>query len=204
MLPPDATSDASPSGAPQPWQDVARLLSMLDGAGLGLWSWDVQRDAMHWSLGTGKLFGLSAPLVELSPARYLELVAPEDRPHVETAICSMLTGAESRFSFRHRVCWPDASVRWLEIDGQRQVNENGETTLVGVIRDITDRHIQAQALEDSQERLELALASAELGNWEWHIPSDRLYASSRASELQGLAKGPFDGSFREFFRSVAA
>ncbi|BAP79105.1 sensory box protein [Pseudomonas sp. MT-1] len=75
---------------------------------------------------------------------------------------------------------------------------------MGVIRDITDRHIQAQALEDSQERLELALASAELGNWEWHIPSDRLYASSRASELQGLVEGPFDGSFREFFRSVAA
>ena len=189
MLPPDAKPESSPSAAPKPWQDVARLLSVLDGAGLGLWSWDVQRGSMHWSLGTGKLFGLDSPLVELSLDQYLDLIAAEDRPHIEAAACSVLAGSETRFSFRHRVCWPDASVRWLEIDGQRQISDDGNTILVGVIRDITDQHTQAQALEDSQERLELALASAELGNWEWHIPSDRLYASPRASELQGLIEG---------------
>ncbi|WP_019342791.1 EAL domain-containing protein [Stutzerimonas stutzeri] len=205
MLPHDAKPEPAPSAAlPKPWQDVARLLSVLDGAGLGLWSWDVQRGTMHWSLGTWKLFGLSSPLAELSPDQYLNLVVAEDRPHIDAAASSVLAGTETRFSVRHRVYWPDARVRWLEIDGQRQVNDDGATILVGVIRDITDQHTQAQALEDSQERLELALASAELGNWEWHIPSDRLYASSRASELQGLIDGPFDGSFREFFRSVAA
>ncbi|WP_417776858.1 EAL domain-containing protein [Stutzerimonas xanthomarina] len=205
MLPPDAKPEPAPSAAPpKPWQDVARLLSVLDGAGLGLWSWDVRRGTLHWSLGTWKLFGRSSPLAELSADQYLNLVAAEDRPHIEAAACSVLAGTKTRFSFRHRVYWPDASVRWLEIDGQRQVSDDGTTILVGAIRDITNQHAQAQALEDSQERLELALASAELGNWEWHIPSDRLYASSRASELQGLIDGPFDGSFREFFRSVAA
>jgi len=203
MLPPDASSESSPSEAFKPWQDAARLFSVLEGAGLGLWSWEVQRDTIHLSLGTEKLFGLSAPLSALSAKRYLELIAAEDRPQIEAVACAMLTDTQSRFSFRHRVCWPDTSVRWLEVEGQRQIDNNGATVLVGVIRDITDQHIQAQALEDSQERLELALASAELGNWEWHIPSDRLYASSRASELQGLIKGPFNGSFREFFRSVA-
>ena len=145
MLPPDAKPESSPSAAPKPWQDVARLLSVLDGAGLGLWSWDVQRGTMHWSLGTGKLFGLDTPLVELSPDQYLDLIVAEDRPHIEAAACSVLAGSETRFSFRHRVCWPDASVRWLEIDGQRQISDDGNTILVGVIRDITDQHTQAQA-----------------------------------------------------------
>ena len=204
MSPPDITHDDEASeDAASPWQDVARLLSVLDGAGLGLWSWDVQRATMQWSHGTGRLFGLTEAPADISQREYLALVAFEDRSHVESAMRALGETNGARLYIRHRVRWPDASEHWLELDGQLQ--EDCDTrVLVGIVRDITEQHAQALALEDSQERLELALASAELGNWEWHIPSDRLYASARASELQGLIQGPFNGSFREFFRSVAA
>ncbi|WP_413043923.1 EAL domain-containing protein [Pseudomonas sp. YJ42] len=204
MLPPEPLQNATAHEAENPWQDASRLLSVLDGAGVGVWSWDLSCGIVHWSIGTGLLFGLTEPLVEISLDYYLTLIAAEDRPHVDAIVRSVLKGGESRFSFRHRVRWPDASVRWLEIDGQRQDSGTPPSMIVGIIRDITDQHLQAQALEDSQERLELTLESAELGNWEWHIPSDRLYASTRASELHGIVDGPFNGAFREFFRSVAA
>lgn len=202
MQPPETRTGVSASEAAKPWQDATRLLSVLDAAGLGVWSWDLQHGIVHWSHGTGRLFGLTESLTQITQDDYLNLIAAEDRPHLTTLVRSVLSGDRSRLSFRHRVCWPDSSVHWLEIDGQLQ--DTRSSILVGIIRDITAQHTQAQALEDSQERLELALASAVLGNWEWHIPSDRLYASSRASELQGIIEGPFDGSFREFFRSVAA
>jgi diguanylate cyclase (GGDEF)-like protein/PAS domain S-box-containing protein len=204
MSPPDITHDDEASeDAASPWQDVARLLSVLDGAGLGLWSWDVQRATMQWSHRTGRLFGLTEAPADISQREYLALVTFEDRSHVESAMRALGEANGARLYVRHRVRWPDASEHWLELDGQLQ--EGCDTrVLVGIVRDITEQYAQAQALEDSQERLELALASAELGNWEWHIPSDRLYASARASELQGLIQGPFNGSFREFFRSVAA
>jgi len=203
MSPPDVIPDDASKGAAKPWQDAARLLSVLDAAGLGIWSWDARRKTVQWALGTGRLFGLKEAPSEMTQSDYLVLVAAEDRPHVEAAMDSLVEGNGSRLNIRHRVHWPDASERWLELDGQLQ-DSNGTRLFVGLIRDITDQHAQALALEDSQERLELALASADLGNWEWHIPSDRLYASTRASELQGLIQGPFNGSFREFFRSVAA
>lgn len=204
MSPPDVTYDDEVSKGPaKPWLDAACLLSTLGGAGLGLWSWDRQRATVQWSHGTGTLFGLTETLAEISESDYLALVAPEDRPHVEMAVRALFEGDGSRLTIRHRVRWPDASEHWLELDGQLQEDCESQV-LVGIVRDITAQHAQAQALEDSQERLELALASADLGNWEWHIPSDRLYASARASELQGLTQGPFNGSFREFFRSVAA
>jgi diguanylate cyclase (GGDEF)-like protein/PAS domain S-box-containing protein len=204
MLPPEPRHNASANEAATPWQDAARLLSVLDDAGLGVWSWDLQRGIVHWSLGTGRLFGLTEPLVEITENFYLSLIAAEDRPLIEAIVRSAFKGRESRLRFRHRVRWPDSSERWLEIEGQQQNSGTKPSMWVGIIRDITDQHVQAQALEDSQERLELALASAELGHWEWHIPGDRLYASARASELHGIVDGPFDGSFREFFRSVAA
>lgn len=200
MSPPDVTHEDEAS-TPH-WHDAARLLSVLDGAGFGLWSWDVRRATMQWSEGSGRLFGLTETLVDISQSDYLALVASEDRAQIETAMRTLAEGSASRLDIRHRVRWPDASEHWLELKGQLQ-RDRGPSVLVGTVRDITDQHAQSQALEDSQERLELALASADLGNWEWHIPSDRLYASARASELQGLA-GPFNGSFREFFRTVAS
>lgn len=49
MLPPEPRHNASANEAATPWQDAARLLSVLDDAGLGVWSWDLQRGIVHWS-----------------------------------------------------------------------------------------------------------------------------------------------------------
>lgn len=204
MLPTDPVRGHTSDEEAMPWQDAARLLSVLEGAELGVWSWDLRLGVVHLSRSAGGLLGLEKPFSEISQADYLKLVADDDRHRIEIFLHAALKGEEPRFSFRHRVCKADSSVRWLEIDGQPQTGSTDSSMLVGIVRDVTYQHTQAQALEDSQERLELALASAELGNWEWHIQSDRLYASARASELQGALEGPFDGSFREFFRSVAA
>lgn len=186
-----------------PWQDVSHLLSVLGGAGLGVWCWDLQRGTVHWSGGTAGLFGLTQAVSEVSQADYLAMVAEEDRPAVEQYLRDNLKREKIRFSFRHRVRWPDASMHWLEIEGQQHGAPQSPSRLVGIARDVTDQHSQAQALKDSQDHLELALNSADLGIWEWHIPSDTLYASARASSLQGVAEAS-NGSFRAFFRSANA
>ncbi|WAJ35817.1 EAL domain-containing protein [Pseudomonas sp. GOM7] len=79
---------------------------------------------------------------------------------------------------------------------------DGNTYLILTIRNITEQRLQERALKESQERLKLALDSAELGTWDWHIPTQRLYASARAAELQGLPATPFDGDFLSFFNHV--
>lgn len=85
-----------------------------------------------------------------------------------------------------------------------QIQLQGRDCLVLTVRDITAVRAQERALRDSQERLALALESADLGTWDWHIPSGRLYGSARASALHGLAPEPFDGDFHLFFASVPA
>ncbi|MFC3607119.1 sensor domain-containing protein [Stutzerimonas tarimensis] len=81
---------------------------------------------------------------------------------------------------------------------------DGQHCLLITTRDITEQRSQAEALRESQERLKLALDSVELGTWEWHIPSGMIYGSARAARLQGLARGAFQGSTREFFVHVPA
>src|SRR5690606_38472643 len=78
----------------------------------------------------------------------------------------------------------------------------GVTFLLSTFVDTTDRKRAEQALKDSQERLDLALDSAQLGTWDWHIPSGMLYGSARAAQLHGLEPVPFHESFEAFFEGV--
>lgn len=79
---------------------------------------------------------------------------------------------------------------------------DGNTCLILTVRDVTRQRRQEQALQDSQERLSLALESAELGLWDWQLRSDQIYASARASKLHGLAEQPYDGPIGGFFQFI--
>ncbi|MCP8466593.1 EAL domain-containing protein [Pseudomonas sp. ZM23] len=83
-----------------------------------------------------------------------------------------------------------------------QIELRGQVCLVLTIRDITRLRAQEQALRDSQERLDLALDSAQLGIWDWHIPSGMLFGSIRAAVLHELPARDFHGPFGEFFACV--
>lgn len=83
-----------------------------------------------------------------------------------------------------------------------EIELNGISCLVLTVRNITEQRAQELALNESKQRLRLALESADLGTWDWHIPASRLIASARASQLQGLEAEPFEGAFLDFFRHV--
>ncbi len=83
-----------------------------------------------------------------------------------------------------------------------EIELNGVDCLVLTVRNITEQRAQELALNESKQRLRLALESADLGTWDWHIPGSRLIASARAAQLQGLDAAPFEGAFLDFFRHV--
>ncbi|MCF5076364.1 PAS domain S-box protein, partial [Pseudomonas syringae] len=84
----------------------------------------------------------------------------------------------------------------------QKVELDGQAYLLSTFLDTTERKNAEQALKDSQERLDLALDSAQLGTWDWHIPSGMLYGSARAAQLHGLPPEPFHESFDAFFEGM--
>ncbi len=95
----------------------------------------------------------------------------------------------------------DGSICYNQLLGG-EITLAGHACLVLSLRDITVQRQQEQALRDSQERLDLALNSADLGTWDWHIPSNMLFGSARAPKLHGLKEAPFHDDFRKFFSCV--
>ncbi|MDH0894147.1 MULTISPECIES: bifunctional diguanylate cyclase/phosphodiesterase [unclassified Pseudomonas] len=184
------------------WQDAPRLLAALTGAHLGAWYWDIGSGKVSWSRGAQALFGLDPRNPLEHRVDYIELIPEEDRVMVQRLFQQVLEGKPIAEAMRHRIRWPDGSLRWLEISGRPQPDEHGRPQVFGVIRDITQQCEQEQALRDSQERLTLALESANLGTWDWHIPSNMLYGSERAASLHGLPPEPYHGEFAHFFQHV--
>lgn len=184
------------------WQDAPRLLAALNGAHLGAWYWDIESGRVSWSRGAQALFGMDPRQPLERRVDYIELIPEEDRAQVRQLFLRVLGGMPNPEALRHRIRWPDGSLHWLEISGRPQLDANGRTQVFGVIREITQQQEQEQALRDSQERLTLALESANLGTWDWHIPSDMLYGSERAASLHGLPAEPYHGEFIDFFQHV--
>ncbi|MES2817710.1 MAG: PAS domain S-box protein [Pseudomonadota bacterium] len=83
-----------------------------------------------------------------------------------------------------------------------EIDLNGQPCLVLTVRNVTQQRVQERALKDSQDRLNLALESADLGTWDWDIPNDKLYGSARACVLHGLPATEFRGTFKAFFSNV--
>ena len=184
------------------WQDAQSLLAALSGAQLGIWYWDIETGKVSWSRATQALFGLDSQRPLTQQVDYIDLIPQEDRSMVEHLFRQVLDGHIAPEAMRHRIRWPDGSLHWLEISGHLQTDSNGRKQIFGVIRDITQQQEQEQALRESQERLTLALESANLGTWDWHIPSGTLYGSARAASLHDLSSDFFQGDFNDFFQHV--
>jgi PAS domain S-box-containing protein len=52
--------------------------------------------------------------------------------------------------------------------------------------------------DSEQDRLSLALSSAEMGIWDWDLPTGALWWDERMHALFGLAPGAFKGSYEDF------
>jgi len=74
--------------------------------------------------------------------------------------------------------------------------------LVRTIRQAIERKTMSDRVRDSEERFTLAAAGAGDGIWDWHIATDRMYLSSRAGDMTGVAVDEPMMSIEAFTRRV--
>ncbi|ARS48535.1 EAL domain-containing protein [Ectopseudomonas hydrolytica] len=149
-----------PAEFEQTWRDAPRLLAALNGARLGAWYWDIDSGQVSWSRGAQALFGLDPERPLSSSVEYIELIPDEERGAVLRQFNAILAGNDEGRALRHRIRWPDGSLHWLEISGSLQREADGRRRMFGVIRDITQQQVRADALRASEEKFAKAFHSS--------------------------------------------
>lgn len=177
-----------------------RLILTLESASLGLWWFPLDPKDFSVSRVTGTVHGFpaDAPVIrDLAGG----VVHPDDRECVDRTVREAIeTGAP--FESEHRV-QVNGSVRWVLSRGRRMTDpESGSPLLMGLVQDITERRLAAEALQRTKERLDIASQSGNVGIFDWFIQTGELVWNEVEERLFGLEPGTFEGNLEGWAKRV--
>jgi PAS domain S-box-containing protein len=167
----------------------ARLKLAVDAGRMAVWEVDLLKNTVVGSPELNRLLGFSAdaaPTLNDITERYY----PGELERVEALSQAALARGERFFEAEHRYIWPDGSVHWLLLRAEMHLDAKAQPMrLVGVLMDISERMRVEEVLREGKDRMQVALAAGQLGDWKWNLSTDRVDFSTRACEIFGVEPG---------------
>lgn len=174
-------------------QSEERYALAMTGSKEGHWVWELATDELYASARMYEIFTLppAAPVRKRSEFVALAPLHPEDRSRLMLAFDDHIAGQLPRIDVEYRiVAHGSGEIRWLHVRAQCFRAADGTPLRVaGSTVDITARKRTEQALRESEERYQLAIAGANQGLWDWDLASDTVFLSPRAQRLFGIEPG---------------
>ena len=130
----------------------------IEGAGDGLWDWDVASGACFYSRRWKAMIGYAEDEIGTSLDEWTQRVHPEDREHVQATWQSHLDGTVPQHVVEYRLRHKDGA--WVWILGRGQVSERDASgkplRVIGTHTDITERKANERMLRLTQFAMESA------------------------------------------------
>jgi PAS domain S-box-containing protein len=164
---------------------VDRFQILADHLEQTFWITDASKNQLLYvSPSYARLWGRSCEDLYRTPRSWLDAIHPEDRARVFHA--AMTKQAVGSYCEEYRIIRPDQTMRWIREEAFPIADASGVVyRLAGLAEDITPEKECGDALRRSEQRIDLALASADLGIWDWDCVADELYCSGRAMQFLG-------------------
>lgn len=163
---------------------------------------DLERNPLRWSDETYRIFGYEPGSIAVSNELFTSALSPEDRLRVLAAVTESLKDRSS-YQLVHPIRRANGAERIVREWGEFTAMEEGSgLKIVGTCQDITEDTLAQERLRRSEERLSLALDSAELGVWDWLLIESSIRWSPRLERMFGFGPGEFDGSAEPAFAKI--
>jgi diguanylate cyclase (GGDEF)-like protein/PAS domain S-box-containing protein len=133
----------------------ARLIEAQRISRVGSYDFEMATNTNLWSDQLYRIYGREPQSFNASYEKFLEMVVPEDHPHVIATHQNSMQTLEP-FEMEERVIWPDGQVRTLASWGEVVTDDTGQPArMVGICWDITERKLMEQQLvrDAMQDRL---------------------------------------------------
>jgi PAS domain S-box-containing protein len=149
-----------------------RALEVIEAANIGTWEWDIQSGDTLINENWARLLGYAPSEISLkSLSDWEAFVHPDDLGPLNEVRDSHLGEKRPFYEFETRL--RHKSGQWVWFHTRGRIMERGPNAeplrMFGVIIDISDRIKAEQHKKENAERIQLALAGANLGTWESNL-----------------------------------
>jgi len=108
-----------------------------------------------------------------------------------------------QFEFEESILQENGSRNWVLRRMFPVLNEKGDViNVIGFGLDITDRKLSELKLQESEERLSLAINSANLGIWDWNVSENNLLWDASMYKVFDVNPEDFSGHYEAFEKTL--
>ena len=122
-------------------ESEARWKAALEGAGDGVWDWDLKKGEVLLSAQAQQMLGLDTDRIASGPEFFDRLVHPDDVAGVQQCLEEHIRGLTESFSHECRVRCSDGGWKWILARGMvmSRTREGRAKRMVGTYTDTTER-----------------------------------------------------------------
>ena len=165
----------------------------LEGAGDGVWDWNIQTGEAFYSRRYKEMLGFAENEIGNSPDEWLKRIHPEDASGTITALQPYLDGNTGAAKVEFRMLCKDGSWKWILGRGMvvSRDSDGKPVRMIGTNTDITEHKSEEEQIKSLTQRLLLATSSAHLGVWDWNVKENIMVWDDRMFELYGITREAF-------------
>jgi PAS domain S-box-containing protein len=165
-----------------------RLETVIWGADIGLVELDLVRDEISWSGDWCERHGIDAGAGPGHFDRWRALIHPEDLERMEAQRSAAGTPPPGRWMVEYRIHDRDGNWLWIMEQGRvAQRRANGQPARMAAVMIIVDELKRLRReLDESRDRLQVAIDGAEIAIWEWDLATRRVRRNAHWYRLMGL------------------
>ena len=168
-----------------------------------IWDWNLKDNSVWWNHALETVLGYAPGRIELTGDAWIAHIHPEDRDRISRDIHAAIDHEATYWEGEYRFLKADGRYAFIFDRGHILRDTRGEAIrMIGSMLDNTDRVLASIALEESKDRLDLALKSSGIGTWVWRIGDESVSWDNSLHQLFGFAPGAFGGTYQRFLETL--